>query len=88
LFPSAVGRRAVNPDGVILHPDIRQYAARAGRKIEDAWCSRLAMCKLRQAVLTAEDLERDYLTVTPAEIEEFDSAIHKWEEEWLRKHAA
>jgi hypothetical protein len=73
---------------VIQNADIRAYTTRTGRKISDAWCSRIAMCKLRYVIETAEDLEKDYLLVTAREIEEFDSAIKKWEEDWVRKHAA
>ena len=54
----------------------------------DTWCSRVAVCKLRYMIETAEDLEKDYLQVTPKEIEEFDAAIRKWEDEWVRVHAA
>jgi hypothetical protein len=46
------------------------------------------MCKLRHAITTAEDLEKDYLTVTPHEIAEYDAIIKKWEDEWTGKHAA
>ncbi|HVW85149.1 MAG TPA: hypothetical protein VHB50_10735, partial [Bryobacteraceae bacterium] len=46
---------------VIPHAEIRAYAGRTGRKISDAWCSRLAMCKLKHVIETAEDLEKDYL---------------------------
>ena len=73
---------------VIQNADIRGYATRTGRKVSDAWCSRIAMCKLRYVIETAEDLEKDYLPVTAREIEEYDSAIKKWEDEWVSKHAA
>jgi hypothetical protein len=73
---------------VIQNADIRAYAARTGRKISDSWCSRIAMCKLRYVIETAEDLEKDYLSVTAREIEEFDSKIKAWEDEWVKKHAA
>lgn len=73
---------------VIPHAAIRAYAERMGRKISDTWCSRVAVCKLRHVIDTAEDLEKEYLYVTPKEIEEYDSAILKWEDEWVRKHAA
>ena len=61
---------------------------RTGRPVSDTWCSRIAMCKIRQVIETAEDLEKDYLVVTPSEIEQFDATIRKWEEEWVRTHAA
>jgi hypothetical protein len=73
---------------VIPLADIRAYAARTGRKVSDAWCSRLAMCRIREVIQTAEDFEKDYIAATPTEIERYDEAIRKWEEEWVKKHAA
>jgi hypothetical protein len=73
---------------VMQNSDIRAYAARTGRPVSDAWCSRIAMCKLRYVIESAEDLEKDYLPVTAQEIEEFDSRIKKWEDEWGKEHAA
>jgi hypothetical protein len=73
---------------VLPHADLRDYASRTGRAISDAWCSRLAMCKLRRAIETAEDLEKDFLPVTRREIEEYDSSIRNWEEDWVKRHAA
>ena len=73
---------------VIPLADIRAYAQRTGRKVSDGWCSRLAMCRIRDVVATGADFEKDYLTVTPAEIERYDQAIRKWEDEWVKQHAA
>jgi hypothetical protein len=73
---------------VIPHADIRAFGVRAGRKISDSWCSRIAACKLRNAVETGEDIDKEYLIVTPDEIEEYDAAIARWEVEWLKAHAA
>src|SRR5438270_13783084 len=60
---------------VIPNAEIRAYAKRTGRPISDPWCSRIAMCKLRHAITTAEDLEKDYLVVTPHDIAEYDAMI-------------
>ncbi len=73
---------------VIPNADIRAYSKRTGRPVSDAWCSRIAMCKLEHVIKTAEDLEKDYLQVTPREIEEYDSRIKEWEERWVKRHAA
>jgi hypothetical protein len=73
---------------VLAHADIRAYAQRTGRKISDAWCSRIARLKLQQVIENAEDMEKDYLLVTPKEIEEYDTAIRKWEDQWVKEHAA
>jgi hypothetical protein len=73
---------------VIPHADVRTYAARKGRIISDTWCSRIAVCHLRHVIETAEDFEKEYLTVTPSDIEKYDSMIQKWEADWVRTHAA
>ncbi len=73
---------------VLSHPAIREFSRRTGRVITDTWCSRMAACKLREVTENGEDMDKEYLTVTPLEIEEFDAAIRKWETEWIRTHAA
>ena len=73
---------------VLSHPEIREFSKRTGRVITDTWCSRIAACKLRQVTENGEDMDKEYLTVTPRELEEFDAAIRKWEAEWIRTHAA
>jgi len=82
------GSEQIEKTVVIQNADIRAYGKRTGRPIGDAWCSRIAMCKLRYVIETAEDLEKDYLPVTAREIEEYDSKIRQWEDEWGKKHAA
>jgi hypothetical protein len=82
------GEETMRKTVVIRHADMRNFAERTGRKVSDTWCSRIAVCKLRHVIETAEDLEKEYLTVTPREIEEYDAAIQKWESEWVKSHAA
>jgi hypothetical protein len=82
------GSEQIHKTVVIQNADIRAYAARTGRPVSDSWCSRIAMCKLRYIIETAEDLEKDYLPVSAHEIDEYDSKIKKWEDEWVKKPAA
>jgi hypothetical protein len=82
------GEEHIQKTIVIPYADIRAYSTRSGRLISDPWCCRIALCKLKDCIETAEDLEKDYLLVTPPEIEKFDARIKKWEEEWPSKHAA
>ena len=72
---------------VIQNEDLRAYSRRTGRTISDPWCARIALCRLKHAIETAEDLEREYLPVTVREIEEYDAKIKRWEDDW-GKHAA
>ena len=73
---------------VLPHGALRAYCQQSGRKMDDSWCGRLGWCKLRLMVETAEDLDKEYLVVTTAEITEFDAMIRQWEAEFLRQHAA
>ena len=82
------GEEHVRKVVVIPDADLRAYSKRTGRAVDDPWCSRIALCKLKHAVETAEDLEKDYLLVTAREIEEYDSKIKQWEQDWSREHAA
>jgi hypothetical protein len=73
---------------VLQHADLRAFSQRKGRKMDDAWCARLAYCKLKEMIETAEDLDKEYLLVTPAEIAAYDELIRQWEDDYLRRHAA
>jgi hypothetical protein len=73
---------------VLSLPEIRDFSKRTGRVVTDTWCSRMAAFKLRQVTENGEDMDKEYLTVTLREIEEYDAAIRKWEAEWIRTHAA
>jgi hypothetical protein len=73
---------------VLHHPDLRAYCKRTGREMTDTWCSRLAVAKLKYAIETAEDIDREYITVTAKEIEQYDKQVKAWEDEWVKSHAA
>ncbi len=73
---------------VIPNADLRAYSKRTGRPVNDAWCSRIAMCKILRMIETAEDFEKDFLPVPARELEEFDGVIKHWEENWGKKDAA
>ncbi|HXJ42672.1 MAG TPA: hypothetical protein VNH18_25550 [Bryobacteraceae bacterium] len=73
---------------VLQHPELLAYSKRKGVEMSDTWCSRLAAFKLKNSIETGEDIEKEYLVVSPHEIEQFDYAIRKWEETWLKSNAA
>jgi len=72
---------------VIPHANLREYAQKAGRKISDTMCSRIAALKLRRTIENAEDIEKEYLPVSDRELAEFDSMALAAEEEWVKAHA-
>ena len=82
------GEEQIQKTVVIQNADIRAYAARTGRPVSDAWCSRIAACKLRYAIgvrgrsgkrLLAGDRSRKSRNSIPK--------IKIWEDVWGRKHA-
>src|SRR5216683_3351897 len=68
---------------VLNHADLLAYIKRTGGQLTDTWCSRLAVCRLKYAVETAEAIDKDFLHVTPREIEQYDKEVKKWEDEWV-----
>jgi len=50
------------------HADLVEVSRETGRKIDDAWCSRLAMLHLLHLVETGDDMEKDLVTVSPLEL--------------------
>ena len=73
---------------VLQHAELVAYSKRKGVQISDTWCSRLAAFKLKHAIENGEDIEKEYLVMSPHEIEQFDYAIRKWEEAYLKANAA
>jgi hypothetical protein len=50
------------------HPGVTGAAAEIGRAVDDAWCARLAGLHLLRLVQTGEDMEKDVVTVSPADL--------------------
>ena len=59
--------------------DLKAYAKKTGRAMDDAWCARLAALHLKQMIETAEDFDKDLVTLSPAQIAEYDERIRDWE---------
>src|SRR5262245_24339799 len=47
----------------LLHPDLLRLSRETGRPMDDAWCARLAALHLVHLIDTAEDMEKDLVTV-------------------------
>jgi len=73
---------------VLHHPMLVEYTHRKGTILSDTWCSRIAAIKLRRTVEEAGDLDREFLQVSSADLESCDAELRKWEEQWLKDHAA
>jgi hypothetical protein len=50
------------------HPSLLDLSRQTGRKMDDPWCARLAALHLLHVVETGEDIEKDLVTVLPADL--------------------
>ena len=66
------------------HPGLPRVAAATGRAVDDAWCARLAARHLLEAVSTGQDMDKDFLTVSAADLERHAAALARAEQEELR----
>jgi hypothetical protein len=56
------------------HADLLTAAREAGRALDDPWCARLAAMHLIQLIETGEDMEKDLVTVSLAELHRYAAA--------------
>jgi len=63
----------------IEHLDLRELSRRTGHPMSDAWCARLAAQHLKKMVETGEDLDKDLVTVRPAELEQYAAEVAREE---------
>ncbi|MGA2133892.1 MAG: hypothetical protein ABSH50_16480 [Bryobacteraceae bacterium] len=61
------------------HADVLELSRRTNHEITDAWCARLAALHLKRMVETGEDLDKDLVTVRPAELAEYAAEIARAE---------
>lgn len=57
------------------HLDLLQLSKKTGRRMTDAWCSRLAALHLKHLIQTGEDMEKDLITVSPEELAAYDARL-------------
>lgn len=68
----------VGPDGertektiALPHADLLRVSQETGRAIDDPWCSRIGALHLLYLVETGEDMEKDIITVLPADLKRY-----------------
>jgi len=57
------------------HVYLLELSKKTGRTMTDAWCSRLAALHLKRIIETGEDMEKDLVTVSAAELAEYDAQL-------------
>ena len=59
------------------HAALRSLSHEIGRQMDDPWCSRLAQLHLLHMVETGEDMEKDLVTVPPADLQRYATQVGK-----------
>lgn len=62
------------------HADVAQISREVGRSMDDPWCARLATLHLRRLIETGEDMEKDLVTVLPAELRRHAQELWRMEQ--------
>lgn len=62
------------------HADLLKVSKETGRAMDDAWCARLAAMHLQYLVATGEDMEKDLVTVLPADLKRYAGELARLEQ--------
>ena len=57
------------------HAALLQVSRETGRPMDDPWCARLAQLHLLRLVETGEDMEKDLVTLSPADLQRHAAAL-------------
>lgn len=66
------------------HAELFRVAAEVGRKVDDPWCSRLGALYLCHLIETGEDMEKDLVTVAPADLKRYAQQLAESERSAVR----
>ena len=66
------------------HADLLRVATEAGRQVDDPWCSRLGAMHLRRLVETGEDMEKDLVTLSAADMKGYAEQLRDSEASAVR----
>ena len=62
------------------HADLQRVSREVGRPMDDPWCARIAALHLQHLIATGEDMEKDLVTVLPADLKRYASEIARMEQ--------
>src|SRR5690242_1915557 len=63
----------------LQHADVRQLSQSMNRKLDDPWCARLATRHLMHLIATGEDMEKDLVTLSPADLRRYAEELAREE---------
>ena len=62
------------------HADLVRVSGELGRPLDDPWCARIAALHLLHLIQTGEDMEKDLVTILPADLKRHASEIARMEQ--------
>jgi hypothetical protein len=62
------------------HANLLDVSRETGRNMDDPWCARLAAMHLLHVIETGEDMEKDLVTVLPADLKRYAGDLARTEE--------
>ncbi len=62
------------------HADLLRVSKEIGRALDDPWCARLAAMHLLYLISTGEDMEKDLVTVLPADLRRYAAEEARFEQ--------
>jgi hypothetical protein len=62
------------------HASLLDVSRETGRAMDDPWCARLAVLHLLHAIETGEDMEKDLVTLLPADLKRYAGDLARAEE--------
>ena len=65
--------------------ELKAHCKKTARMMDDAWCARLAALHLQHMIETAEDFDKSLVTLSAAQIVEYDNLIREWETNEVRQ---
>jgi hypothetical protein len=68
----------------LQHAELLLVSRELSRKMDDAWCARLAVTHLLHLVETGEDMEKDLVTVPLAELKRYAEELARTEQSEVR----
>jgi hypothetical protein len=68
------------------HADLLQVSRETQRRMDDSWCARIAALHLQRLVETGEDMEKDLVTVLPADLRRYADEIARMEKSAVGAH--
>src|ERR1019366_707933 len=62
------------------HASLLDVSRQTSRNMDDPWCARLAVLHLMHVVETGEDIEKDLVTIVPADLKRYAGELARTEE--------